>query len=218
MDTCPITGEPLLNPGQTVSHHALQTLRTQTNNLTGLMTAINTLLEGAGKPQRGVQTRSIPTSRPPLNLHILNAVDDHRDTLEIWAFHIMQHANPAWRMPKAHDWHTIQAIYQQHLPNLTQWEYAPTMIEETTHALTQLTRATYPTSNTRATVEHLDIADMWLTITPACQAVTMHSGRRLPTSTLDQWGTSGKVRHYGTPRRYSLEDALNMHNRRDKTA
>lgn len=207
MDTCPITGEPLLNPGQTVSHHALQTLRTQTNNLTGLMTAINTLLEGAGKPQRSVQTRSIPTSRPPLNLHILNQVDDHRDTLEIWAFHIMQHANPTWRMPKAHDWATIQAIYQQHLPNLTQWEYAPTMIEETTHALTQLTNTTNPNPKPAHPIEPNELTDRYLTPENCRTALKLHWNIDLPTSTIRSWKHRGHITpdNHG---RYLLADLL----------
>ncbi len=215
MDTCPITGEPLLNPGQTVSHHALQTLRTQTNNIVGLRFDYQQALT-AHRPTE-VHVRMPARSNPPLNLHLVDQCSDHWDTLLVWAAEIMAYVNPLIRVPN-NQWATIEAIYQQHTLSLATWTYAPTMCDETLDALTQLTRATYPTSNTRATVEHLDIADMWLTITPACQAVTMHSGRRLPTSTLDQWGTSGKVRHYGTPRRYSLEDALNMHNRRDKTA
>lgn len=204
---CPITGEVLPNPGQTVALSALQKLRAETNNLTGLMSDLDARLAGAGRPT-GEHVRTMPGSQPPLSLGFLTLIDEHRDTLEAWAWEIMQHINPSWRMLD-HTWARVQAIYQQKLLDLTTWEYAPTMIDEVTDALGYLKRAAgyvEPVTYTNTTIE--DLPDKWLTIGPAATAIFHLTGKPLPKQTIYSWERRGKIESKGDPKRYSMRDLL----------
>lgn len=206
--TCPITGEPLLNPGQTVALTALQHLRTKTNNLTALMQTLSQRLAGESRPEKAVPTRSMPTSTPPISLGLLDAIDHHRDTIETWAFHIMQHVKPSYRMPPGHDWHLIEAIYQQHLLSLSQWEYAPVMIDEVSDALHHLTRLENPATNPQL-VDLDDIKTRFLHLETCREIIRIHYNRDLPYKTIKGW----QYKNWVTPDargRYLLADILHL--------
>lgn len=206
--TCPITGEPLLNPGQTVSKTALLELRTKTNDVAELMRRIDQRLAGAGRPERVVHTRSVPASKPPLSLGLLDVVDEHRDTVEAWAWNIMQHLKPAWRMPRSHDWHLVEAIYQQHLESLSQWEYAPAMVDEVTDAMRHLTRLDEP-APIQADPE--DIAGRYLQIGNVCDVIKFYWGIEPNRSTIRTWIERGKLKPTShEPPRYLVRDVLRL--------
>lgn len=209
METCPITGQPLYEPGMTVHPDALITLRTQTNNLVGLMETLDERLAGAGRPERAVRTSHMPGSKPPLSVGLLDAIDDHRDTIEAWAWNIMQHVNPSFRFPRLHDWGLVQAVYQQHLRSLTTWEYAPAMCDELTDALTRLNRIIDPTDQTPAHTTE-DLPDRTMTMTPAIQAVQLLTGKPLPRHTVYSWERRGHLVSTGDPKQYSIRDLLTL--------
>lgn len=205
--SCPITGEPLLNPGQTISHTALQQLRNATNDLAGLMQLLDCRLAGEGTPERAVHVHSIPSSKPPISLGLLDAVDDHRDTIEAWAWNIMQHVNPSYRLPRLHDWHTIEQIYQQHLLSLTTWEYAPNMYDELTDALTRLNHVINPTPQAATPIDPNELTNRYLTTDNCRTALKLHWNIDLPTATIRSWKHRGHI----TPDahgRYLLADLL----------
>ena len=206
--TCPITGEPLPDPGQTVSRTALQNFRNRTNNIVGLMRDLDRRLAGEATPTRAVPTPAPPGSRPPLNISLLAAIDDHRDTVETWAFHVMQHLKPMFRFPCGHAWNTIEAIYQQHATALAQWEQAPAMIDEVTHSLNTLERYAGHVAPAQilATVE--DLPDKQLTIGNAVAAIRLATGKHLPKQTVYSWERRGKIKSSGDPKRYSMRDLL----------
>ena len=208
--TCPITGEPLPDPGQTVSRKALIDFRNRTNNIAGLMCDLDRRLAGEATPTRAIPTPAPPGSRPPLNLSILAAIDDHRDTVEAWAFHVMQHVSPAFRFPRPHAWNTIEAVYQQHALGLAQWEYSPAMIDEVEYSLKVLEKYAGHTMPAKilATVE--DLPDKHLTIGTAVAAVKLATGKHLPKQTVYSWERRGKIKSSGDPKRYSMRDLLTL--------
>lgn len=214
METCPLTGEPLPDPGQTISHSALQQLRAATNNLNGLHHAYQQAL-AMHRPTE-IHTRLPARSQPPLNLHLLDAASDHWDTILIWAANIMAYMNPTLRIPN-NDWATIQAIYQQHTLSLATWTYAPTMCDEVTDALRHLQRAIHPAQRTSAPTELerltlLDsLRDQWLTITNACTAVQTLTGKELKPATIRKWKQRGHITSTGNPPRYLIQDLLDQH-------
>lgn len=208
-NVCPITGEPFTMPGQTVALSALVVLKTETNDIVNLMALLDQRLAGEDRPTRDVETHSVPSSRPPINIPLLAAIDDHRDTIRGWALDIMAHVNPSWRMPAGHQWATVEAIYEQHLPKLAQWEYAPLMVrqlEDALDALKRLAGLIEPPTFKNVTID--DLPDKKLTAVVAANAVQHITGRPFSRSNLYNWERAGKLEAYGDPKKYSMRDIL----------
>ena len=205
---CPITGERLLNPGQTVSHTALQDLTNKTNRLCELHHDLRGRISGEGRPDREVHARTVPSSKPPLSVGLLDTVTENEDTLLVWAVAIMQHVLPAWTMPAPFRWSTIETIYQQKLLSLTQWAEAPYMIPDVTDAVANLERAAewVEPKQIRSTLD--DLPDTWMTVTGAVNAVKHATGVTLPRTTIYSWERDGKLQSRDDPKKYSMRDIL----------
>lgn len=219
METCPITAEPLPDPGQTISHTALTQVRNATNNLAGLHHAYMQAL-AMHRPTE-THTRTIPRSQPPLNLHLLDAASDHWDTLLAWAVNIMGHVNPSFRVPN-NNWAIVQAVFQQHVPTLTTWQHAPNMADETLDATTRLERIIHPAQRddqAPTELERLELLDQLktrdLTITAACNAITLYTGKPLSKNTVYTWVHRGHITPTGNPHRYNFAELLALHDPED---
>lgn len=214
MESCPITGEPLLNPGQTISQSAANRIKTQTRGLAALMNSIPEHLaekRGSEEGRRG----SRPTSTPPLNVHLLDLLDAHRDTVMIWAASLAAHVNPTLRFRNG-DWQQVEAIYQQYADRALNWQHAPTMIDEVLDALHQIEHALTPQTTPQLSEPEKEYAagallNRWLTITPACQAVQLLTGVQLSASTVRKWKQRGKIQTQGDPPRYKISDLIDCH-------
>ncbi len=96
----------------------------------------------------------------------------------------MQHIDPAWRIPPGRPWPAIQAIYQQHRPHLSQWEYAPAMIEDLNRVLPHLKRLAGYVEPPAILTSVDDLPDKRLTIGPAVQSVKPATGRPMSKKTV----------------------------------
>ena len=131
-NTCPITGE-LLPPGATVSAAAIRRLTTSVSDLPSLMSEVDYAL--AGLKNTNAHTHAT-NSRDPINLQLLDDIDEMKDALLTWAHALINYTTPGLHIPKG--WHHIRTAYTTHAPKATGWEEAPAMIDEVCYAIHRL--------------------------------------------------------------------------------
>lgn len=218
--TCPITGQPLNpnDPAQIVSKEACKQLQHVTKHLATTMNCINQILQGAGKPPQETSTHTRQPFPPaPLNLHAFTAIDDARDTIDIWANNLAQHANPTLRYNPG-DWHTIQAIFQTYAHHCQHWQTPHSQpgilcIQRVTNATQQLTNLINPpTTTTNPTVALEQLKNKNLPIRQAAQTLTLLTGKHIPTSTIRSWKHRGHITTTGNPPRYNIQQLLTLCN------
>lgn len=220
---CPITGEPLplTDPGRIVSQAACNRLRGATNDLAELMETIDEMIAGAGrKPAGGGSHVSGP--RAPLNLGLLDAVSDWRDTIDLWASELLAYVRPGVRY-RPGDWRTAEVIFQQYASRCSHWtqtwgdtvqETGAMCIDETIDAIRHLDRIANPRETLTQELSRDEamakLADVTLTIRSACETIRLLTGRELPTSTVRSWEHRGKITGQGSPKRYPISQLIQL--------
>lgn len=217
MRECPITFEPLPLDDQKriVSQTACNQLRVAVSNLADIMSIIDQMIAGAGRPNSTTHTQ--PGSKPPLNIGLLSTIDDDRDTIDIWANNLAQHVNPNLRY-RPGDWATIQAILTQYADKCGHWTYGDTKpgvlcIQRVTAAIARLERIAFPPEQRQLTeLERLAaedrLKDTTLTIGPACEAVRLITGIDIKPSRVRKWKQRGQIDSIGEPPRYRIASLL----------
>lgn len=141
-NTCPITGE-LLPPGATVSATAIRRLTTSVSDLPSLMNEVDYALAGL---KNGLATHASRT-RDPINLQLLNDIDEMKDALLIWATALVAHTHPGLHIPNG--WRNIRQAFTTHAPKATGWVEAPTMVDEVCYAIHRLETLASPKRETK---------------------------------------------------------------------
>ena len=141
-NTCPITGE-LLPPGATVSATAIRRLTTAVSDLPSLMSEVDYALAGL----KNGNTTHASQLRDPINLQLLNDIDEMKDALLIWATALIAHTQPGLRIPNG--WRSIRQAFTSHAPKATGWIEAPAMVDEVCYAIHRLETLASPKHETR---------------------------------------------------------------------
>lgn len=141
-NTCPITGE-LLPPGATVSATAIRRLTTSVSDLPSLMSEVDYALAGL----KNGNTTHTSAMRDPINLQLLNDIDEMKDALLIWATALVAHTRPGLRIPSG--WRAIRQAFTSHAPKAAGWIEAPTMVDEVCYAIHRLETLASPKHETR---------------------------------------------------------------------
>ena len=131
-NTCPITGQPLKNPGDTVHPDAWDNIMPW---LADLNTYMQALQDALGKKPRihdpNTGKPAIPDSTVPIALGLLEPAWIIRHDLLTWTNEAAKHigtSTPA-------TWGTIGAFWKIHRNTLTRWILAPQAIDELEDAL-----------------------------------------------------------------------------------
>lgn len=140
MHECPITGEPIY-PNETISRTAAAQLATLVSDLPNLMQEVAYALQGLRNGQ--TPTASVAGSRPPINLALLDDIDDMRDSLNTWAAELLHWAAPTVRFRNG-DWHHIRTIIQTYADKARTWTEAPAMAEEIRYIIHRLEHLASP--------------------------------------------------------------------------
>lgn len=138
--TCPLKDEPLTEPGQVISRAAAQDLANRCNNLAELLELATQCVAGAGSTPAPVRTQ--PRSQPPINLSLLEQVDEWRDLIDEWANAYLSWARPQARL-RPGDWRSVQGILTGTtvpLDQMTRYPEAPAMYQALTGAIKALKR------------------------------------------------------------------------------
>lgn len=208
----------MTDPGRVVSRAAVNQFRTKVRDLADTMAVIDARIAGA---RHSENPRSMkPGSRPPLNLAVLAAVDDDRDTIDVWANNLAQHANPSLRY-RPGDWVAIEQILKHYAHLCGHWHYGDSLpgvlcIQRVTAAIDHLERVADPNRDQPHLTElqrlnaRDNLRDAWLTIGPACEAVRLITGNCLAKKTVYSWEYRGKIEGEGEPRRYMIQDLLDL--------
>lgn len=217
---CPITAEPLppAEPGRILSKTACSRLRNAADGLAELMATINQMIAGNGRPKPEVPIRARATFPPaPLNLHVLAAIDDARDTLDIWANNLAQHANPSLRYTPG-DWQAVQAIFTTYANLCAFWQHdnveaGRLCVERVCEAIRHLQQIASPKEDAPMTARERDYATETLKsrampITPAIEAVRLLTGVKLNRQTIYSWERRGHITSRGTPKRFQVGELL----------
>lgn len=143
--SCPITGESMLHPGQTIGDTAVTQFRIHAKKLCVIMSAVDWVLSHPQTQSGGART--IPTSKPPINVGLLDLADEHRDTIDAWTA-----ALATWRHQphQPGNWPLTQAqltIDPKQAP-LRNYPQAPDLVTACTHALSRLQKLTEPQAAT----------------------------------------------------------------------
>lgn len=141
-NTCPITGE-LLPPGATVSATAIRRLTTAVSDLPSLMNEVDYALTGL----KNGNTTHASSPRDPINLQLLNDIDEMKDALLVWAAALVAHTHPGLHIPSG--WRSIRQAFTIHAPKATGWIEAPTMVDEVCYAIHRLETLASPKHETR---------------------------------------------------------------------
>ena len=139
-NTCPITGQPLKNPGDTIHPTAWQPLAPL---LTHLHQHMQTLDAALGKQlHHNTHTGKHQASTGYLiDLGLLDTVWVVRSTIQQWSSEASQHCRIY--VPADPTWQTTEAFWRWAITKnrLTQWPQAPQAIDELTEANRLLARA-----------------------------------------------------------------------------
>lgn len=141
-NTCPITGE-LLPPGATISTSAIRRLTTAVSDLPSLMSEVDYALAGL----KNGNTTHTSALRDPINLQLLNDIDEMKDALLIWATALVAHTQPGLRIPSG--WRSVRQAFTSHAPKATGWIEAPTMVDEVCYSIHRLETLASPKHETR---------------------------------------------------------------------
>jgi hypothetical protein len=210
---CPITGQPLpaADMRAVISRDAAERFKYKLNNLADKFQAARTALNPSREPHEG--SRPQPGSRPPLNLHALSILTDAEHIIYLWATDILTNQHLGTHITQG-DWHTTQHVLQN--ADLVHYYPAPDMIEEISTQIRRLDSLKEKPAPDQGITELERLAKLdqlkrsWFTSAVTIETIKLYAGHDLPKQTLNQWGNDGKVRHFGNPRRYSIEDTLNM--------
>jgi hypothetical protein len=187
------------------------------------METIDEMIAGAGrKPAVGGSHVSGP--RAPLNLGLLDAVSDWRDTIDLWAAELLAYVRPGVRY-RPGDWRAAEAIFQQYANQCSHWtqtwggvvqDTGAMCIDETIDAIRHLDQIANPRETLTQELtrdEAIDkLADVTLTIRSACETIRLLTGRELPTSTVRSWEHRGKIVGQGSPKRYPISQLIQLAN------
>ena len=130
---CPVTGE-LLPSGSSVSASALCRLVVAVSDLPSLMSEVDYALGGL----RGAQNSGGGVSRScePVNLQLLEEVDEMKDAILVWAAALVAHTHPGLHIPNG--WRSVRQAFTTHAPKAAGWVEAPTMVDEVCYAIHRL--------------------------------------------------------------------------------
>lgn len=221
---CPITGEPLpvSDPGRIVSRTACRKLKVACSNLTDLMSVVDQLVAGEGRAHENVGGGHVGGPRAPLNLTILDAASDWRDTIDLWATELLRYVHPGMRRLPG-DWRSAQQILTRYAERCAYWtetwgeQIQPTgamCIDEVMEAVKRLEWIVNPREaevvevTTDEAVERLSAEAM--TIRAACEVVRLMTGKVLPSSTVRSWERRGKIAAVGDPKRYPVMELVRL--------
>lgn len=130
---CPVTGE-VLPPGSSVSASALRRLVVAVSDLPSLMSEVDYALGGL----RGAQNSGGGVSRScePVNLQLLEEVDEMRDAILVWATALMAYVCPGARIPGG--WRGVRQAFTSHASRAAGWGEAAAMVDEVCYAVRRL--------------------------------------------------------------------------------
>lgn len=221
---CPITGEPLpvSDPGRIVSRTACRKLKVACSNLMDLMSVVDQLVAGEGRAHENVGGGHVSGPRAPLNLTILDAASDWRDTIDLWATELLRYVHPGLRRLPG-DWRSAQQILTRYAERCAYWtetwgeQVQPTgamCIDETIDAIRHLDQIANPretlTQELTRDEAMAKLADVTLTIRSACETIRLLTGKTLPAATVRKWEQRGKIVGQGSPKRYPISQLIQL--------
>ena len=211
MEYCPITGEPMPDPGQQISRAALCRMRTSASNLDALMSEVYNRLGKVPSPEVASQKQKHKGS-PPLDISLIDSVHASQRLLGYWAACLNRWIEPEAPLDQS-DWRSVQAVFVGAPDQVMQWSRAPGMIEDVLGGIRYLEKIVdTPVSHTLSggSLEEalLNLPNQELLISNAVEAVRLLTGVGLKHSTVRVWKHRGVVASVGSPPRYLVQDLI----------
>lgn len=146
-EVCPLSGKPL--PDGFAIHPSMASRIRRLGGAIGLvMPAADDVKLGLARPGRrlGAGVRN-PCSRLPVNAGVFDAVDECRDTVYTWAWHVLVFVHGG-RAPvrSVYDlpWESVGRVIAGHAQALCRWREVAVMLDEVEYAVSRAERLSAP--------------------------------------------------------------------------
>jgi hypothetical protein len=213
MEYCPITGEPMPDPGQRVSRAALRRLRTSASDLNTLMSEVHNRLGKVPSPEVISQKqKQKPKGSLPLDINLVDLVHANQRLLSYWAMCLDRWTGSETFLDQ-NDWGSVQKVFVGAPDQTMQWDRAPEMVSDVLGGIQRLekiidTPVSHLLSGSSLENALASLPNQELLISNAVEAVRLLTGVELKHSTVRVWKHRGVVTSVGNPPRYLVQDLI----------